>query len=306
MVDTVLSVQDVSKRFGRYQVLNHLSLTVHRGDIYALIGENGAGKTTLMRLICGLSPLRQGAIMLLGEDARHYRMALRRTGAIIESPAAYSKLTVTQNLHLTAIQHGLSDYQEIGRAIAFVGLTEKRKTKAGHLSLGQKQRLGLATAILAHPDFLVLDEPINGLDPTGIVEFRQLLHRLNAEFGTTILISSHILGELYQVATVFGFLKNGTIIKELSKQALDQENAGGLRLVVDSVEGAAELLDVQGIKQFTVINDHEISVAPGQIEAPALNAMLVKAGIAVTSITQQSRSLEEYFTQLIKKGGGCA
>ncbi len=299
MEEAILSVQDVSKRFGHYQALNHLSLTVHRNDIYALIGENGAGKTTLMRLICGLSPLKQGRIVLLGEDASHYRLALSRTGAIIESPVAYPKLTVEQNLHLTAIQHGIHDFNEIGSTIGFVGLTAKRKTKAGKLSLGQKQRLGLATAILAHPDFLILDEPINGLDPTGIVEFRQLLHRLNHELGTTILISSHILGELYQVATTFGFLKGGTIIKELSKAELDAENAGGLRVVVGDIEQAAQILDAHNIKDFTVVSEHELVVASGQIEAAALNTMLVQAHVAVTSITQQSTSLEEYFTALI-------
>lgn len=299
MKEEILSVKDVSKRFGHYQTLNHLSLTVRRGDIYALIGENGAGKTTLMRLICGLSPMQQGEIMLLGENAKHYRMALSRIGAIIETPASYSKLTVAQNLHLTAIQHGINDFEEVDAAIGFVGLTAKRKTKAGHLSLGQKQRLGLATAILAHPDFLILDEPINGLDPTGIVEFRNLLHRFNKELGTTILISSHILSELYQVATVFGFLKHGTIIKELSKAELDQENAGGLRIQADSIEHVAQLLDAHGIKHFTVIDDHEVIVASGQIAAAALNVLLVQAGIAVMSITQQSASLEEYFTTLM-------
>lgn len=299
MEEAILSVQNVSKCFGHYQALNHLSLTVRRGDIYALIGENGAGKTTLMRLICGLSPLKQGNIVLLGEAASHYRMALSRTGAIIESPVAYPKLTVEQNLHLTAIQHGMHDFNEIGSTIGFVGLTAKRKTKAGKLSLGQKQRLGLATAILAHPDFLILDEPINGLDPTGIVEFRQLLHRLNQELGTTILISSHILSELYQVATTFGFLKGGTIIKELSKSALDAENAGGLRVVVDSVEHTAQILDAQNIKAFTVVSEHELVVASEQIDAAALNTLLVQANVAVTSITQQSTSLEEYFTTLM-------
>ncbi|MCG4285460.1 ATP-binding cassette domain-containing protein, partial [Lacticaseibacillus paracasei] len=139
------------------------------GDIYGLIGENGAGKTTLMRLITGLSPMQHGTVTLLGEQAGHYQHALSRIGAVIESPAAFEQLTVYQNLRLCAIQHGIQDKQAITEAIDFVGLKAKQTTKVKHLSLGQKQRLGLALAILPRPDFLILDEPINGLDPSGIM-----------------------------------------------------------------------------------------------------------------------------------------
>ncbi|MCI1985657.1 MAG: ABC transporter ATP-binding protein [Lactobacillus sp.] len=303
MEEAVLTIRDVSKQFGHYQALRHVSLTVRRGEIYALIGENGAGKTTLMRLITGLSPLRRGEIMLLGEDAAHNQKALSRIGAVIESPVAFDKLSVAQNLQLTAIQHGLSDPQAVEDAINFVGLAEKQRTKAKNLSLGQKQRLGLATAILGQPDFLVLDEPINGLDPTGIVEFRQLLKRLNHERQTTILISSHILTELYQVATTFGFLHRGTIIKELDKATLDAENQGGLTVTVGDANQAAAVLDNAGIRAFTVRGDQQLTVADGQLAAADLNAMLVQAGVAVESITTREASLEDYYTALLHEEG---
>ncbi|WP_125605229.1 ATP-binding cassette domain-containing protein [Lapidilactobacillus bayanensis] len=303
MDESVLALHDVSKRFGHYQALNHINMSVSRGDVYALIGQNGAGKTTLMRLITGLAPLNQGEIILLGENAKHYRHALSRIGAIIETPVAFDKLTVLQNLKVTAIQHGLSEQQEIDDAINFVGLKEKRTTKAKQLSLGQRQRLGLATAVLAHPDFLILDEPINGLDPAGIIEFRQLLHRLNTEKQTTILISSHILTELYQVSTRFGFLHQGALIKELTKAELDAENQAGLLVDVDDVNHASQLLDQKGIKQFTVLNDQQIVIAEGQIESAQLNQLLVTAGVQVNAITRKAGSLEDYFMALIHEQG---
>ncbi|WP_179396136.1 ABC transporter ATP-binding protein [Lacticaseibacillus absianus] len=299
MEETVIQLRDVSKHFGHYQALSHVTMAVKRGDIYALIGENGAGKTTLMRLILGLSPTPSGEVMVLGEHAGHYRHALSRVGAIIEAPAAFSKLTVRQNLEVIAIQHGLNDPQAITDAIQFVGLTAKVRTQAKHLSLGQRQRLGLATAILAHPDLLILDEPINGLDPTGIVEFRTLLQRLNQEQQTTILISSHILTELYQVATQFGFLHHGTLIQTLSKPALDAANQAGLVVTVSDVNAAASLLDAQQIKQFKVLNERDLLVAAGQIEPAALNRLLVDHQLEVMSIAMKEGSLEDYYTDLI-------
>lgn len=299
MNNTILSLTGVGKRFGRYQALTDINLTIHRGDICALIGENGAGKTSLMRLITGLSPMDKGSLMLLGEEAGHYQHALEHVGAIIESPAFFANMTVYQNLKITAIQHGVNDADQITRTIAFVGLTEKTKTKAKHLSLGQKQRLGLAIAVLAQPDFLVLDEPINGLDPMGIVEFRALLNRLNTEFQTTILISSHILTELYQVATRFVFLHNGRVIQSLTKDELAAANHHGLRLTTSAVQQAAQVLDAAGYTDLTVLDDHQILVADPKAQVPALTKLLVERNIPVDGINLQEASLEQYYSRLI-------
>ncbi len=168
----------LANSLGVFQALDQVSFTVEKGDIYGLIGENGAGKTTLMRLITGLSPMQHGTVTLLGEQAGHYQHALSRIGAVIESPAAFEKLTVYQNLRLCAIQHGIQDKQAITEAIDFVGLKAKQTTKVKHLSLGQKQRLGLALAILPRPDFLILDEPINGLDPSGYYGISPIIETL--------------------------------------------------------------------------------------------------------------------------------
>lgn len=300
MNNTVLELTMVSKQFGHYKALQDIDLNIHHGDICALIGENGAGKTTLMRLITGLSPMDKGAITLLGENAGSYKHALEHVGAIIESPALFASLTVFQNLKVAAIQHGINDVEQITRTIKFVGLDAKTHTKAKHLSLGQKQRFGLAIAVLAQPDFLVLDEPINGLDPMGIVEFRELLKRLNTEFGTTILISSHILTELYQVATRFVFLYQGRIIKQISKDELAALNRGGLLIRTPQVALAAQILDTAGYTKMTVIDDTQLLLMDKDVQTAALTKLLVEKNIAVDGITLQETSLEQYYTQLIR------
>ena len=301
MDDTILDISHVSKRFGRFQALDDVSLSINKGEIYGLIGENGAGKTTLMRLITGLSPMQRGSIRLLGHKLGKDSRILSRIGSIIESPAAFKKLTVIQNMKLTAIQHGLADDKAIDQAIDFVGLGEKAKTWAGHLSLGQRQRLGLAMAILNRPDFLILDEPINGLDPAGIMEFRTLLDKLNQERQTTILISSHILSELYLVSSRFGFISHGRLIKEVGKDELDRINQNGLLIDVDQSSRAAMILDRQGIGPFQVLGDHQILIRQGNLEPGPINRLLVQEGILVNQISQQKGSLEEYFADLLNK-----
>ena len=301
MDDTILDISHVSKRFGRFQALDDVSLSINKGEIYGLIGENGAGKTTLMRLITGLSPMQRGSIRLLGHKLGKDSRILSRIGSIIESPAAFKKLTVIQNMKLTAIQHGLADDKAIDQAIDFVGLGEKAKTRADHLSLGQRQRLGLAMAILNRPDFLILDEPINGLDPAGIMEFRTLLDKLNQERQTTILISSHILSELYLVSSRFGFISHGRLIKEVGKDELDRINQNGLLINVDQSSKAAMLLDSGGIGPFQVLDDHQILIRQGNLEPGPINRLLVQEGILVNQISQQKGSLEEYFANLLNK-----
>ncbi|EHO50040.1 ABC transporter ATP-binding protein [Lentilactobacillus kisonensis] len=301
MPEAILNFQNVSKKFGHFQALDSVSFQINRGDIYGLIGENGAGKTTIMKLITKLSPLRKGSISLFGETSSHYQQALKRTGAMIESPAAFKNLTVVENLKIIAKQNGLQSKKAIDDAIDFVGLTAKKKTKARHLSLGQRQRLGLAMAVLPHPDFLILDEPINGLDPAGIIEIRHLLYKLNHEQQTTILISSHILSELYQVATKFGFIHHGKFIKEVTKEELDKEKTAGITLEVNDVSKAAEVLDSSNIKPFSVPNDHSIFIQKADLDTGHLSQLLVMNGVVLNGLSKQEGSLEQYYTQLMKK-----
>lgn len=297
MVKTILSINNVSKSFGKYKAIANLNLSLQKGDIYGLIGSNGAGKTTIMRLITQLSPLQVGEIKLF--DQKINQQALKHVGSIIETPVAFEKLTVKQNLKLIAIQRGINDYDKINEIINFVGLNEKDNTKAKNLSLGQKQRLGLAIAILPDPDLLVLDEPINGLDPSGIIEFRQLLLRLNQEKQVTILISSHILTELYQVSTRFGFIYRGQLIKQISKDDLDRVNQSGLMVTVNNVSKASQIIDKNYSKKFTVLNDKNILIHSLNVDSSELNKKLVMNGVSVVSITKEEKSLEDYYTNLI-------
>lgn len=301
MEQAILQLQGVSKRFGKFQALKDVDLTVNAGDIFALIGENGAGKTTIMRLVAGLSPMDRGQITLLGEHAGHYRHALSRIGTVIETPAAFENLTVRQNLQVVAIQHGLTDATLITKTISLVGLEEKVNAKAKNLSLGLRQRLGLAIAVLAQPDFVILDEPTNGLDPIGIVQFRALIKRLQDEFNTTILISSHILTELYQVATKFAFLHRGRILQVLTKAELEEKTRGGLEITVADAAHAAEVLDQANLKQLRVLDDEHLTLQDQSIPPEKVNELLVKAGVSVISITRKEATLEQYYTQLINE-----
>lgn len=297
MTKTILSVNNISKSFGRYKAIDNVSFNLQKGDIYGLIGSNGAGKTTIMRLITQLSPLKVGEIKLF--DQKINQQALKHVGAVIETPAAFNKLTVQENLKLVAIQRGINDTGKITEIIKFVGLTEKIHTKAKDLSLGQRQRLGLAIAILPEPDLLILDEPINGLDPSGIIEFRKLLKKLNQEKQITILISSHILTELYQVSTRFGFIYDGQLIKEITKEELDKANRSGLVLTVDDVSKASKIIDEKFMEKFTVIDDKNILIHSLNVDPSKLNRELVEKGISVISLTKKEKSLEDYYTNLI-------
>ena len=290
---TILSVNNVSKIFGKYKALDNVNLSLQKGDIYGLVGSNGAGKTTLMRLITQLSPLKIGEIQLF--DKKVNQQALKHVGAVIEAPVAFDKLTVQENLKLVAIQRGINDSKRISEIVKFVGLTEKLNTKAKNLSLGQKQRLGLAIAVLPDPDLLILDEPINGLDPSGIIEFRNLLEKLHREKQVTILISSHILTELYQVSTRFGFIYNGQLIKE----KLDKANQSGLILNVDDISKAAQILDKEFMQDFTVINDNKLLIHSLNIDPSKLNRKLIENDVSVLSLTKEEKSLEDFYTNLI-------
>lgn len=303
-MNNVLEIQNVTKKFGNFKALDDISLTIERGEIYGLIGENGAGKTTLMRLITRLSPFHNGKIVLLGETLQKSNQPLKHIGTIIESPAYFQNLTVQQNLKVTAIQHGINDPKIISDIVKFVGLSEKSKTKAKKLSLGQRQRLGLAIALLPQPDFLILDEPINGLDPSGIIDIRRLLKKLNTERNTTILISSHILTELYQISTRFGFIKQGRLIKEISKDELEKVNQSGILIELDQIQKAAQLLTEINVGKFSVIDEHHILINNLTSDTAKINQVLVSHDVSVKDITKQEQSLEQYYTNLLNQNGG--
>ena len=236
MKEYILQVNDLCKKYGSVAALDHVSLSVPTGSIYGLIGENGAGKTTLFRILAGLSHQTSGVIVLSGAKTEAEVIRKRRNiGFMIEAPALYPNLSVLENLYLVQMQYsGKKDVESAKKTLELTGLLEQGRKKAKHLSLGMKQRLALAIALLHNPEILVLDEPVNGLDPMGIVAFRKLILKLNADRHITVIISSHILNELEQVATHYGFLHNGRMLKEISASDISQ-SAGSLEQYYEKI-----------------------------------------------------------------------
>ncbi len=241
-MEYVLEVENLSKLFGKNQVLNSLTMKIPQGSIYGFVGKNGAGKTTLMRIICGLQNPTSGCYRLFGVENSEADIikSRRKMGAIVETPSIYKNMTAEENLKEQYMILGLTSFEGIDEILHLVGLDETGKKKAGDFSLGMKQRLGIAVALCGGPEFLILDEPVNGLDPQGIIEIRELILKLNKEMNITFLISSHILDELAKVATHYGFINNGNIIKEISATELTKISD---KYVNDNISGSSESLE---------------------------------------------------------------
>lgn len=300
MKETVFQSRSLVRRFGTFTAVDDLSMDLHKGDIFALVGQNGAGKTTLLKMICGLTPPTSGSLELFGSsNPKGLERARRRIGSIIETPGFYPYLSASQNLEYYRIQRGIGNKSCTKEALDFVGLNAGEK-KFKTFSLGMKQRLGLALAILDDPDFLVLDEPINGLDPMGIREFREILLKLNREKGTTILISSHILGELSQIATRYGFIRDGKLVECIAADVLEKKCRATLRMEVDdSAKAAAVLRERLSLKQVRILDGSKLDVSE-LIDRPELAVKsLVEAGVMVSQVYRAGESLENYFVNLI-------
>ncbi|MBU5483943.1 ABC transporter ATP-binding protein [Clostridium sp. MSJ-11] len=301
MCDTILKTKNITKKYGDHLVVNNVNIDVKQGEIYGLVGKNGAGKTTLLRMMCGLTMPSKGEIDLFNETSQSgLNKSRRRIGCIIEAPSFYPYLSVKKNLEYYRIQRGIPEKECIDELIRIVGLEDASKKKFKKLSLGMKQRLGLALALMATPDLLILDEPINGLDPTGIVEFREILLKLNKERNTTIIISSHILGELSQMATMYGFINNGELIEQISSKELQEKCKRSLSIKVKNIEKAIVVIEKElGCNKYEVLNDNEIRLYE-HIDTPEIIAeALVSNGVVFSSMNQIGVNLENYFINLI-------
>ena len=244
-MEYVLQTNALKKVYRNYTALQNLSMHVPKGSIYGFVGKNGAGKTTLIRLVCGLQRETDGEILLYGTSSRQKEIAKvrRRIGAVIETPSIYLNMTAKENLKEQYRILGLPSYDGIEELLSLVGLSDTGKKKAGNFSLGMRQRLGIAIALAGNPDFLILDEPVNGLDPQGIIEMREMILKLNRERGITVLISSHILDELSRLATHFGFIDRGHIVKEISAEELDRACRKCTHLIVSDTKILSCVLD---------------------------------------------------------------
>jgi ABC-2 type transport system ATP-binding protein len=296
----VLRTQNLTKSYGGKPAVDNVSIAIEKGDIFGLIGQNGAGKTTFMRMITSLTRPDSGGIELFGEkNQANLNKARSRMGSVIEMPALSHHLTAVQNLEYYRIQRGVTDKNRVQQCLDIVGLTDTGRKKFRNFSLGMKQRLGLAVAILTRPDFLILDEPTNGLDPTGIIEMRDLIKRLSKE-GITILVSSHLLTELAQMANKYAIIHHGRLIKSLTAEQLNEECRKALAITVDDVAKAATLLETAlGIKDYKQVSANELRIY-GYTDDPAdVTFKLSQVGVRVASVKEVGDSLEDYYTNII-------
>lgn len=301
-MEYVLRTNDLCKQYKHFKALDHLTMSVEKGAIYGFVGRNGAGKTTLIRLICGLQEPTGGSFELYGckNDSRDITRARRRMGAVVETPSIYLGLTAEENLRQQYQVLGLPSYDGLRELLELVQLQNAGKKKAKDFSLGMRQRLGIAVALAGDPDFLILDEPANGLDPQGIVEIRELILRLNREKQITVLISSHILDELSRLATHYGFIDSGRMVKEISAKELESSCRKCLRVTVSDTRPMTAVLDGLGI-EYTVWSDTMADVY-GDIGVTELTLSLHQAGCEVKNLHERDESLESYYMGLV--GGG--
>lgn len=305
MSEYVIQTTNLVKDFKKFRAVDNVNLNIKRGEIYGLIGKNGAGKTTLLKMITSLISKTEGKISLFGaENQKEYTNQLRRVGSVIETPVAYPNLTAEQNLKYYCTQYGVADTSMVQKTLQKVGLKDTGKKKFKDFSLGMKQRLGIAIALIGNPDLLILDEPINGLDPIGIMEFRQLMEKLNQEEQVTIIISSHILSELYHVATTFGFIEKGQLINELTKTEFDELVNEAVSFKVEDVTQAVTVMENTFADiSYKVLDDKEVRIYNHLNDAAQINMQLNLAGLPVFEMARKGADLEEYFKDLVMTGG---
>lgn len=300
-METVLTVNQLSKKYHTQWALENVSLTIKKGDIYGLIGRNGAGKTTLLKIITQLTQQTSGQVQLFNStSSQEYAQNLSRTGSVIETPVAYDQLTAEQNLTYYCKLRGIVNKDDIKKTLKIVGLDTTDKKKYKNFSLGMKQKMGIAIALISKPDLLILDEPINGLDPIAIVEFRDLLLTLNKEHNITIIISSHILSELYYVANRFGIIHDGHLLEEITKEKFQEICRDVVHIELDDPYAASHLLNDYFHCEFKVVSQTEINIYDFQGQTADILHQFITAGIRVSSLQTIGTDLETYFTQLIE------
>jgi len=298
-VEYILETNDLRKQYKDFKALNGLTMHVPKGSIYGFVGKNGAGKTTLIRLISGLQTPTSGDFKIYGISYKDNNIsnARKKMGAVVETPSIFHDLTAYENIKMQYDILGIKDYRTINDLLKLVGLENTGKKMAKNFSLGMRQRLGIAVALCGSPEFLVLDEPINGLDPEGIVEIRKLIKKLNKERNITILISSHILDELSRVATHYGFIADGKIIKEMSAEEFEEDSKKSINIVTDKPLERV-LRDNDYNYNYKLINDTTANIY-GEIAITPLVLQLHEKGISVIKITENEENLEHYFFSLL-------
>lgn len=304
MNTNVIETTRLSKHYGALKALDAVSVHVPKGAIYGLIGDNGAGKSTLLKLLAGQSFATSGDIMLLGQsDTAGLQLARKHIGCLIEDVGCFPTMTVQQTLHYYCLQRGISDKRRADDMLQLVNLGEKRRSKCSSLSMGQRQRLGLALAMIAKPQVLILDEPINGLDPSGIVEIRTLLQRLNEEENMTILLSSHILSEMEHIATHYGFLAHGQLIEEISAEALHERCADYIVLTLDEIDTYAAYFErACPDERLQAMPNGSLRILSPRRPVAFYSKLATENGLTILGMQSVQGSLEDYYLTL-RQGG---
>lgn len=300
----ILETKNLTKKYKNTQALDGINIKLEKGNIYGFVGQNGAGKTTLIRLITGLSFPNSGELYLFGQTGeKELQEQRKRIGCMVETPALYPNMTAYQNLEIQRIQRGIPDKKIIKDTLELVGLKDTGKKNAKDFSLGMKQRLGIAIALINDPEFLILDEPVNGLDPVGIVEIRKLIQRLNKEKGITILISSHILEELYQTADHYIIISHGAILEILTQKELNEKCKKHISIKVDDVSATAVILEEElHTNNYQIMPDKSICLYDYIEDIKSVSVALSKNNLIITGISLAGDNLEDYFIRRI--GGG--
>lgn len=298
-MEYVLETKALCKRYRGFTALNRLDMHIQKGAIYGFVGRNGAGKTTLIRLICGLQEPTDGGYIFYGvkNNCAEINRCRSRMGAVVEGPSVYLDMTARENILLQYRVLGIPSDDGADELLRLVGLGDTGRKKAKNFSLGMRQRLGIAVALCGNPDFLVLDEPTNGLDPQGIIEMRELILKLNRENGITVLISSHILDELSRIATHYGFIDGGRMIKEMSAQELEKHCRKCMRIEVSDTKALCRVLD--GMRADYCIKDGCSADIYAEIPVTELINALTKEKCTVKSITEHDESLESFYMNLV-------
>lgn len=302
-MEYLLTTEKLSKQYGRQKAVDCVSLHVRKGEIYGLIGRNGAGKTTLLRMLSGLAAVSEGEISLFGKSAKEAGVLRERIGALIENPGVYANMSAYENLKIKCIAMGVRGKGEIEKVLRIVGLEDTGKKHVKNFSLGMKQRLGIALALIGSPDLVILDEPINGLDPQGIAEMREVLELLNREHGITFIISSHILEELSKIATKYGIIHKGALLQELTREELLERCGEYIELQTPDTERACTVIEEIGITRYKVVDAGIIQIYERLQESSGIVLRLAEHGIQIKGITVKNEALEDYYLNLT---GGAA
>lgn len=302
-MDHIMETSGLRKSYKGNVVVNDVNIHVPKGSIYGFVGPNGAGKSTVMKMILNLIRPEAGEVRLFGEKVTGQSCEIfKRVGSIIENPYFYEKMTARQNLDLHCDYMGFPNKERIDEVLQMVDLQNAERKHVRHYSLGMKQRLAIARAILARPEFLILDEPVNALDPEGIREMRHLFQRLNQEEGTTIFISSHILSEVDLIADTIGIIQHGNLLAELPIEEIHKHQAEYISLQVDDAAHAAALLEQMGVTNFSVLDKEFIRIYDPDISGKILSKALIENGVGLESLGRRQDTLEDYFFQLTENG----